>query len=96
MLEKFVKQPRTPIMTVLSLALTVTVAALMLVLATDRYSLVTMPGTVLVLAAGVLLNGVIGIAASFRDEHQGWEVAVGGMVLWLAIAAVLARQGRYW
>ena len=96
MLEKFLKQPRAPIMTVLSLALSLTVSVLMLVLASDRYSLITMPGTVVVLAAGVLLNGFLGIAATSREEHRGLEVAVGGTVLWIAIAAVLARQGRYW
>ena len=78
------------------MALTIAVSVLIFALATERYSLITMPGTVVVLASGVLLNGIFGIAASFREEHQGWEVAAGGVVLWLVIAAVLARQGRYW
>jgi hypothetical protein len=96
MFEKFVKQPRIPVLTVVSLVLTVTVAVLLLALATDRYSLIALPGTVLVLATGVVLNVVAGIAASSREERRGLEVAVSGTLLWLVIVAVLAYQGRYW
>lgn len=96
MFDKFVKQPRTPIMTVVSLVLTATVSVLLLVLASDPFALLAIPGTAFVLAAGVLLNGVVGITASCRDEDQGLEVAVGGIVLWFVIVVILARQGRYW
>lgn len=96
MFEKFVRQPRTPVMTVVSLLLTATVSLLLLALASDGYALLAIPGTALILAAGVVLNGVVGVIASSRDEHRGLEVAVGGMVLWFVIATVFACQGRYW
>jgi hypothetical protein len=96
MFEKFLRQQRAPVGTVISFGLTIVVSILLLTFGADRYCLVRIPATVLVLAAGVVLNGLLGLIALSRDEHRGLEVAVGGIMLWFVTVSVLACSGRYW
>jgi hypothetical protein len=96
MLDRFLRQERTPVFTVISLLLTLLVWLLILLLGYQENGLVGTPVTVILLVGGVPLNGLVGIIASMRDEHRGLEVAVAGVGLWFVTVGALAGSGRYW
>ena len=96
MLEKFLHQERFPVLTAISLLLTLVVWGLVMTLGLGKFDLVRMPATVVLLGVGAPLNGLAGFLASSREEHGGLEVAVGGIVLWLVTAGALGWSGRYW
>ena len=88
---------RTPVFTGISLLITTVVWILLLTLALgENMELARLPGTVLLLAIGGLLNGVVGIVAGMREERRGLELAVGGIILWIVTAAILPWKTFHW
>ena len=88
-----------PVCTAISLLLTAFVWVVLLMIGSQRDetwgAALAGPETTLVLVAGTLLQGVLGIGASVRREFRGGKIAAYGVGAWLATAAVFALFGRY-